>query len=82
MGRLECRSERLQQLGWRAPNPQTSANTPTHLCSPHSSASQKVAELISQCMALEPRERPTAQQLLAQLEELAARSGSARRLAS
>ena len=43
---------------------------------------QEVADLISQCMALEPRERPTAQQLLAQLEELAAQRDSCRRLAS
>lgn len=31
---------------------------------------QEVADLISQCMALEPRERPTAQQLMQRLQQL------------
>ncbi len=36
---------------------------------------QEVADLISQCMSLDPSERPSAQQLLSRLEELAAMRG-------
>ena len=36
---------------------------------------QEVADLISQCMSLDPAERPSAQQLLSRLEELAAMRG-------
>lgn len=42
------------------------------LASPRPRASQEVADLIAQCMALDPGDRPSAQQLLARLEELAA----------
>jgi hypothetical protein len=36
---------------------------------------QEVADLIAQCMSLDPAERPSAQQLLSQLEDLASRRG-------